>query len=54
MKHLLSAKQEDAQKPQLSKLEQLEKQLLDAIAKEDYERAAQLRDEIKKLQAHNS
>jgi bifunctional DNase/RNase len=49
-----SAKQEDAQKPQLSKLEQLEKQLLDAIAKEDYERAAQLRDEIKKLQAHNS
>lgn len=49
-----SAKQEDAQKPQLSKLEQLEKRLLDAIAKEDYERAAQLRDEIKKLQAHNS
>jgi bifunctional DNase/RNase len=44
----------EAQKPPLSKLEQLEKQLDDAIAKEDYEKAAQIRDEIKKLQALNS
>jgi bifunctional DNase/RNase len=41
-------------KPQLSKLEQLEKQLVEAIAKEDYEKAAKIRDEIKKLQASNS
>lgn len=47
-------KEEDAQKPPLSKLEQLEKQLDDAITKEDYERAAKIRDEIKKLQTRNS
>jgi bifunctional DNase/RNase len=46
--------QADASKPPLSKMEQLEKQLADAIAKEDYEKAAQIRDEIKKLQALNS
>ncbi len=46
--------QDTAQKPQLSKLEQLENQLDDAIAKEDYEKAARFRDEIKKLQARNS
>ena len=46
--------QADASKPPLSKMEQLEKQLDDAIAKEDYEKAAQIRDEIKKLQALNS
>jgi hypothetical protein len=38
----------------LTKEEQLQKQLLDAIAKEEYERAAKLRDDLKKLQARNS
>lgn len=38
----------------LTKEEQLQKQLLDAVTKEDYERAAKLRDELKKLQARNS
>ncbi len=46
--------QEEQTNPQLSKLEQLEKRLDDAIAKEDYEKAAQLRDELKKLQGQNS
>jgi len=46
--------QEEPPNPQLSKLEQLAKRLDDAIAKEDYEKAAQLRDELKKLQARNS
>jgi hypothetical protein len=41
-------------KPKLSKLEQLEHQLKEAIAKEDYEQAARLRDEIRKLQGRNS
>lgn len=45
---------EPAQKPKLTKLEQLEHQLKEAIAKEDYERAAKLRDEINKLHARNS
>lgn len=45
---------ESAAKPKLSKLEQLEHQLKEAIAKEEYERAAKLRDEIRKLQARNS
>ncbi len=49
-----AGKEEDPQKPPLTKLEQLEKQLSDAILKEDYERAAQLRDEIRKLQIRNS
>ena len=49
-----NTEQEEKPKPQLSKLEQLEQQLLDAIAKENYEKAAQFRDEIKKLQARNS
>jgi len=44
----------EALKPQLSKLEQLQKQLEDAITKEDYEKAAQIRDEIKNYQARNS
>lgn len=48
------AEQAETPKPPPSKLEQLEKQLDDAIAKEDYEKAAQLRDEIRRLQAHNS
>ncbi len=37
-----------------TKLDQLQEQLDEAIKKEDYEKAAQLRDEIKKLQARNS
>lgn len=47
---------EPAEKPKakLSKLEQLEHQLKEAIAKEDYEKAAKLRDEIKKQQTRNS
>jgi len=46
--------QPDASKPPLSKLEQLEQQLVEAIAKENYEKAAQIRDEIKQLQVRNS
>jgi uncharacterized protein len=46
--------QEEQPNPQLSKLEQLAKRLEDAIAKEDYEKAAQLRDELKKLQGRDS
>jgi uncharacterized protein len=38
----------------VSKLEELQKQLVDAIAREDYERAARLRDEITKLQSKNT
>ena len=46
----------ETEKPKirLSKLEQLQQQLLEAIAKEEYEKAAKLRDEIQKLQARNS
>jgi len=46
--------QEEQANPPLSELEQLEKRLDDAIAKEDYEKAAQLRDELRKLQGRNS
>lgn len=46
--------QPEVPKPPLSKLEQLQEQLDDAIAKENYEKAAQIRDEIKKLQVRNS
>ncbi len=45
---------EEKPKPKLSKLEQLEHQLKEAIAKEEYEKAAKIRDEIKKQQARNS
>ncbi len=38
----------------LTKEELLQKQLQEAITKEDYERAAKLRDDLKKLQARNS
>jgi uncharacterized protein len=48
------SEQPDASKPPLSKLEQLEQQLVEAIAKENYEKAAQIRDEIKQMQARNS
>ncbi len=41
-------------KPKQSKLEQLQQQLLEAVAKEEYEKAAKLRDEIQKLQARTS
>ena len=51
-----TAKPEQEEQPnsQLSKLEQLQKRLEDAIAKEDYEKAAQLRDELKNLQGRDS
>lgn len=41
-------------KQKLTKLEQLQHQLAEAIAKEEYEKAAKLRDEIQKQQAKNS
>jgi len=43
-----------APKPKLTKIEQLEHQLKEAIAKEDYEQAARIRDEITRFQARNS
>jgi len=43
-----------APKPKLTKVEQLEHQLKEAIAKEDYEQAARIRDEITRFQARNS
>lgn len=39
------------EKPKMTKIEQLEHDLREAIAKEDYEKAARLRDEINKQQA---
>lgn len=48
------AGEQPAAKPKLTKVEQLEHQLKEAIAKEDYEQAARIRDEIVKLQARNS
>ncbi|HOV99365.1 MAG TPA: DUF151 domain-containing protein [Bacteroidota bacterium] len=47
-------KSDEAIPAPLSKLEQLQKNLDEAIAREDYERAAQLRDEIKKILSQNS
>jgi bifunctional DNase/RNase len=46
----------ETEKPKikLSRLEQLQQQLLEAIAKEEYEKAAKIRDEIQKLEARNS
>ena len=43
-----------ADKPKLTKLEQLELDLKEAIAKEDYEKAARLRDDIKKQKTPKS
>lgn len=40
--------------PQRSRLEELQEQLKEAVAKEDYERAARLRDEIRKLLTRDS
>ena len=48
------AEEKPKAKVKTSKLDQLQEQLDDAVKKEDYEKAAQLRDEIKKLQARNS
>lgn len=41
-------------KVRLSKLEQLQQQLVEAVAKEEYEKAAKIRDEIVRLEARNS
>ena len=54
MPPIAKPEQPDISKPPLSKLEQLEQQLVEAIAKENYEKAAQIRDEIKQLQVRNS
>ena len=43
-------KHKQAPPPKMSKLEQLNSQLKEAIEKENYEKAAQLRDEIRKLE----
>lgn len=51
--HAASAEPEKP-KIRLSRLEQLQQQLTEAIAKEEYEKAAKIRDEIMKLQARNS
>ena len=50
------SKEGEKEKPKqkLSRLEQLQHQLAEAIVKEEYEKAAKLRDEIQKLQARNS
>lgn len=48
------AEKDATAKPKLSKVEQLQNQLKEAIAKEDYEKAARLRDEIHKLQGRES
>jgi protein-arginine kinase activator protein McsA len=45
------AKQQPAPATPKSKLDQLRQQLKEAIEKENYEKAAQLRDEIQKLEA---
>ena len=41
-------------KIKLSRLEELRQHLLEAVAKEEYEKAAKIRDEIQKLEARNS
>lgn len=48
--------EQDTEKPKLklSRLEQLHQQLLEAVAKEEYEKAAKIRDEIVRLEARNS
>ena len=47
---------QEAEKPKirLSRLEQLQQQLVEAVAKEEYEKAAKIRDEIVRLEARNS
>lgn len=44
-----SAAKEEEEAPSLSRVERMEKQLEEAIAQEDYEKAARLRDEIAQL-----
>ena len=46
--------QSEQPKGEKSQLDQLQDELKDAVAKEDYERAAHLRDEIKKIHFRNS
>ena len=48
--------EQETEKPKLklSRLEQLHQHLLEAVAKEEYEKAAKIRDEIVKLEARNS
>jgi len=48
------AQEPEKPKIRLSRLEQLQLQLVEAVAKEDYEKAAKLRDEILRLEARNS
>jgi hypothetical protein len=48
------AKPQSPQEKPANKLEQLQQQLKDAIDKENYEKAAQLRDEIQRLSAHEN
>ena len=45
---------DEQSKTPLTQMEQLQKNLEEAILKEEYERAAQLRDEIKRVQAQRS
>lgn len=47
---------QEPEKPKirLSRLEQLQQQLVEAVAKEEYEKAAKIRDEIVRLEARNS
>ncbi len=47
-------KESEKPKVRLSKLEQLKQQLVEAVAKEEYEKAAKIRDEIMRLEARNS
>jgi hypothetical protein len=49
-----SGSETEQPKPKVSRLEQLQQQLLEAVAKEDYEKAAKIRDEIQKLRSHAS
>ncbi len=43
-----------ADSPKLSRMDQLQQQLKEAVEKEQYEKAAQLRDEIRKLESHEN
>ena len=45
---------EEPEKPKPSRLEQLEKQLAEAITREEYEKAASIRDEIRKIVGRDS
>lgn len=48
------AQESEKPKIRLSRLEQLQQQLVEAVAKEEYEKAAKIRDEIVRLEARNS